>query len=56
MSDLRPAPRSRTSAKAEAVYGGQVTSRLFGKMIERRRWLKRRFLSLPGKPISYQIS
>jgi len=32
---------------------GQVTPRLLGNVTERRRWLKRRFLSLPGKPFFY---
>lgn len=32
---------------------GQVTPRFLGNVTERRRWLKRRFLSLPGKPFFY---
>jgi glycosyltransferase involved in cell wall biosynthesis len=33
--------------------GGEVTPRLFGSAVERRRWMKRRFLALPGKPLFY---
>lgn len=32
---------------------GEVRPRLMGSRIERRRWLKRLFLSLPGKPLVY---
>ncbi|MBV8773691.1 MAG: glycosyltransferase family 2 protein [Deltaproteobacteria bacterium] len=32
---------------------GQVTPRFFGNASERRRWLKRRFLSLPGNSFIY---
>ena len=31
--------------------GGEIQPRLFGTQVERRRWLKKRFIFIPGSPI-----
>jgi len=39
----------------DRMMGGELRPRLFGSSIERRRFFKRLFLSMPGKPLIYFV-